>query len=144
MILGKENSSGYWCYLCKLLGKEFSELYKMGDPLTYNFMNECVKKAKRAGKAVSNAKEEAWWQFFLLKNILVPLLHKMIGIGNDILGNFKEMVNRYIEKLNQKEVLTRHKLVACEEGIDKGVAKRVEFDALADGKELKRLEDIAY
>ena len=85
MILGKENSSGHWCYLCILSAKEFSDLYKTGDPLTYEFMNECTKEAKQTRKSVKGVKEEAWWQFIPLSNILVPLLHLLIGIGNDIL-----------------------------------------------------------
>mmetsp|Transcript_25197 Transcript_25197/g.59957 ORF Transcript_25197/g.59957 Transcript_25197/m.59957 type:complete len:527 (+) Transcript_25197:876-2456(+) len=146
MILGRENSSGHWCYICKLSAKEYAHLYKEGDPMTYEFMNECAKDYKDSkGKDCKyGVKARAWFQFIPLENILCPLLHLLIGIGNDILDNFKDVVNRDVEKLDPREVTTRQKFVQCELAISRDVARREEFDASVPGKELSRLKGVIY
>ncbi|EJK56796.1 hypothetical protein THAOC_23244, partial [Thalassiosira oceanica] len=68
----------------------------------------------------------------------------LIGIGNDILDNFKDVVNRDVEKLDPREVTTRQKVVQCELAISRDVARREEFDASVPGKELSRLKGVIY
>ena len=68
---------------------------------------------KNGAKMKEGVKAVAWWQFFPVCNYLVHLLHEMIGIGNDLFDNFKDLVNAEVECLYPKEIMTRLKVVVC-------------------------------
>jgi hypothetical protein len=94
----------------------------------------------RDGKLIEGCKERAWWQMIPLDHFLVPLLHTLIGIGNDIYNNFCDIVNRDIEQLVQQEVQTRDKVVVCEAKIAEDVMHRNVWDASPKGKELDSIK----
>eukprot|EP00956_Cyclotella_meneghiniana_P036251 scaffold123208_cov22-Cyclotella_meneghiniana.AAC.1 len=148
MVLGRESSSGTRCFICRMSAREFSASLRKGDPWTYELMNTCVEELdaqKARGKkttSVEGCKEKAWWQMIPLENYLVPLLHTLIGIGNDVFDNFRDIINRDIECLDPKEIVTRQKVVACENQIQADVSRRDEWDNSAKGKQLKSLEAI--
>jgi maltodextrin utilization protein YvdJ len=79
-----------------------------GDEWSYKEMNDLVRKMQESNakvkKPVEGCKELAWWQMIPLSHFLVPLLHTLIGIGNDIYDNFRDIVNEHIECLDRKEI----------------------------------------
>lgn len=123
-------------------------ILKDGEPWTYELLNELADQVtvNKKGKVVpiQGVKSKAWWQFISLNNYLVPLLHTLIGIGNDIYDNFKDIVNEEIECLDPKEVVTRRKVVVCQDAIKEGVSKRKAFDDSPDGKSLMKLKSLVY
>ena len=73
--------------------KEFSKCHKAGEQWTFDSMNEHVSNMPKDGKAIEGCKEKSWWQVIKLSNYLVPILHTLTGIGNDIYDNFRDVVN---------------------------------------------------
>ena len=53
----------------------------------------------------------------------------MIGIGNDLFDNFKDLVNVDIECLDSKETMATLKVVVCLETIEERVEMRIDWDA---------------
>ena len=51
MVLGKEHSSGKWCYLCQLAAKDFKNLLIRRESWTYELMNELVETIKMVSLA---------------------------------------------------------------------------------------------
>jgi hypothetical protein len=94
----------------------------------------------KAGKPVDGCKERAWWQMSPIDHFIVPLLHTLIGIGNDIFDNFRDIVNLEIECLDRKEVETCQSVVKCEEKISEQVAQRDDWDRSEKGKKLRSLQ----
>lgn len=43
----------------------------------------CVAKEVGDGKPKMGMKKKLWWPFIPLENVIVPLLHVMIGVVND-------------------------------------------------------------
>jgi hypothetical protein len=98
MVLGKEGMSGHWCHLCKLSRKEFADLAAEGEEWTSQAMIDAAKEVEDSGdkKPKLGVKSKLWWPFIKVENYVVPLLHTLIGIGNDILDNLKDIVNEKI------------------------------------------------
>jgi hypothetical protein len=148
MVLGRESSSGTRCYLCRMSAKEFTQSLQAGEAWSYDTMNELVGKMKRSGaknpKPIEGCKELAWWQMVPLNHYLVPLLHTLIGIGNDIYDNFRDVVNESIECLDRKEIEARRKVAECELAIESDKMCRNEWDASEKGKKLESLKGVIY
>ena len=68
----------------------------------------------------------------------------MIGIGNDLFDNFKDLVNAEVECLDPKEIMTRLKVVVCLETVEERAQTRIDWDASRNGAELRRLKSKAY
>ena len=79
-----------------------------------------------------------------LSNYLVPLLHTLIGIGNDIYDNFRYVVNEDIGMLDPKDISTRRKLVLCETAIGDEVARRDAWDKSVNGKKFQSMKVKIY
>ena len=75
-----------------------------------------------------------------LSNYLVPLLHTLIGIGNDIYDNFRDVVNEDIGMLDPKDISTRRKVVLCETAIGDEVARRYAWDKSVNGKKFQSMK----
>jgi hypothetical protein len=114
-----------------------------GEPWTYDVMNDFVK-AMKSGKPIEGCKEKAWWQLIPLTHYLVPLLHTLIGIGNDLFDNFKDIVNEKIECLDPKEIQTRRAVVECEKTIAFEVSRRDRWDVSDKGKKVASLKGVIY
>ena len=54
------------------------------------------------------------WPFIPIDHYIFPLLHCLIGIGDDILRKFREEVSKKIEYLTPEEIATRSHLAELE------------------------------
>ena len=66
------------------------------------------------------------------------LLHCLVGIGNNLINRFCDIVNEYVENLSAEEMkharaLTNYRLIMVETA-----KKRDEFDASPEGKSERR------
>ena len=68
----------------------------------------------------------------------------MIGIGNDIYDNFRDVINEDIECLDPKEIETRRKVAECENTIESEKQQRNDWDASVKGKRLESLKGMIY
>ncbi len=89
---------------------------------------------ERGGKPLESIKQEPWWPFLNFEHLMVPLLHCLIGIGNNLINRFCDVVNEYMENLSAADgklarALTNYGLILVE------TAKlRDEFNASPEGK----------
>ena len=70
---------------------------------------------------------------------MVPLLHCEIGIGNQLLDELHDMINKHIEKNGPTEELTQSSIPVLKNVLSQTVTLRDAWDASADGKQLKAL-----
>jgi hypothetical protein len=80
--------SGKWCYLCKLSYNQMQNVNATADNWTMEEMRVHASLGLKGTEALG-MKNKPWWPFLSLTNYIPPLLHALIGIGNDILRNFR-------------------------------------------------------
>ena len=139
MALGRESMSGHWCFLCQLRRAQFSK----GDERAAMWnMEELLRVAGEVngGKAKLGVKKKPWWPFIPLHHYVIPLLHVLIGIGNDLLYAFMDWVNDEVESLDQQEVRTRRSVQSAEHKIIDAQAQRDDWDDTPDGRRLQSLK----
>ena len=105
-------------------------------------MEELLQVAREidGGKPRMGIKKEPWWPFIPLSHFVVPLLHVLIGIGNDLLDGFRDWVNDEVESLDHQEVRTRRAVQRAEHRIIDTIAERADWDDTPDGVLLKQLK----
>ena len=54
-----------------------------------------------------------------MKNVLIPILHIILGLGIDLLSNFFEWVNERIEIITEQECNARYMGLLAEIALDK-------------------------
>ena len=96
--------------------------------------------ADKAMNLTMSIKDAPWWPFINLECFVVPLLHALIGIGNDLLDQFRDWVNKDLEDWDQQEYRTRQAIKTADHAIIDDCAERDEWDTSADGKKLKSLK----
>ena len=100
MILGKEGMSGDHCHLCKLAAKEFVQLTKDGEPWVHAELQMkgdefiVLQGNKPKAKPQNGVKSATWWPFIPMNHFIVPLLHCLIGVGDNILTKFRDIINQ--------------------------------------------------
>jgi len=142
MLTGRKAMSGQHCMLCQLSQKQFNENKDTtGLPWTYDDLVRIGTEVctERGGKPLLGVKQESWLPFLNFKHLMVPLLLCLIGIGNNLINRFCDVVNEYVENLSTEEMkharaLTNYDLIMVETA-----KKRDEFDASPEGKKRKAL-----
>ena len=143
MVLGKEGMSGNWCHLCRLSRAEFSNLAKDGDPWTWELYREVTERVQSSSdkKPQLGVKTAPWWDFIPLDHYVVPLLHCLIGIGNDILTAFRETVSESIDYISTEEIQARQLIEKVLDKIDVLKLERDTWDGSSSGGEMTRLKN---
>ena len=156
IVLGKEGMSPKWCHLCQVREGHRSDLTRTDtawDVPKYQEAAEKVDKmnadrAARLNKEKSEmneshlgVKSKLWWDFIPIEHYVVPLLHCLIGIGDNILTRFREIVSEHIEYIPEDELAARQKESDLKDKITfiKSEAK-VFRESLSKGKKITSLE----
>jgi hypothetical protein len=92
------------------------------------------KAATQNGKPERGVKQRPWFPFIPVAHHMVPLLHCMIGIRNDLLKMMCNIINEFIENMTLTEVTIRLSIPALKNIIAETAIKRDEWDASPDGK----------
>ena len=85
-------------------------------------------------------KEDPWFPFIPVQNFVVPLLHCLIGIGNDLLKRLRWFISEEIEYISPMEIEVGGILSSLEVKLASLRLERGHFDASEDGKLLKKLK----
>jgi hypothetical protein len=80
------------------------------------------------------------WPMIPLIHYIVRLLHILIGIGNNIYDNFRDIVNEKIECLDEKEAETRSKAMECEDANECETIARNDWNKSEKGTMLRSLQ----
>ncbi len=124
--------SGYWCLLCLANRPQF-----LGDYPPWLMEDLCClgdEAAAQIGKPELGVKQRPWFPFISVAHHMVPLLHCMIGIGNDLLKMLRNIINEFIENMTLTEATIRLSIPALRNIIAEAATKRDEWDASPDGK----------
>ena len=112
MLLGMADMSNIWCIYCLLRKHEWMEA---GHALTEDQIRTIAKNLELADSAAMGTnrfgvKFKPYWPFIPILNYIVPLLHIMIGVFNDILDYFMKKVEAEIIVLPPAELKLRDDL----------------------------------
>ena len=128
--------------ICQLTYKEFNDREKVGKLWTSEELTKVANEVicTRKGEPLMGVKQHPWWPFLKCEHQMVPLLHCLIGIGNNLLDRFCDMIRVYCENLGPEEVLFARQIATYENIIKTTTQEREEFDRSPDGKKLKSLQ----
>ena len=123
MVVGRSGLSGHWCLYCKLKKSEWklkhkeknsihcnAELWTIEDLLATSFVNQQADVDENTEELTfpSGVKEAPIWDFIPIKNIIPPVLHILLGIGNDLVNKLIEWLDTRIEQLSPEEYVARN------------------------------------
>ena len=109
MVVGCEGHSSAHCLYCQMKQEEWKTVhYVTGDincgatKWTINKLTASYLRTTQEDAEGNNAddpqgqKEIPIWGFIPIDNILIPVLHIVLGLGNDLLNNFLEWIEERI------------------------------------------------
>ena len=99
-----------------------------------------AKKEKPKKNPTNGVKSVTWWPFIPMDHFIVPLLHCLIGVGDNMFTRFRDIVNEKIEYLSPEEVYTRLAVGAMEGKIGEIRAELDAWKKSTDGKEYISLD----
>jgi hypothetical protein len=105
-VLGKANSSGYWCHLCQL---SWAQWYECANEEATKWMIHEFKKAlhtkiKRKTDSIMGVKEEMHYKEISPQLIVCPPLHMEIGLVNKVWEELCLWVDQECEILSEGEI----------------------------------------
>ena len=134
--------SGQHCMMCKLRRKEFNKNRQAdGLPWTFPDIVQIGEDVCTGGEhSLMGVKQKPWWPFRKFEHLMVPLLHCMIGVGNNFLNKFCDGVNEFIENKSIQQITIEQALTNYELVVLETVKRRDDFDLSLEGKKLKSLQ----
>ena len=86
-------------------------------------------------------KSKLWWDFIPIDHYVVPLLHCLIGIGDNIMTRFRHTVSEQIEYIPDDEIAARERESDLKDKIELIRIELANFKkAPSKGKKLLSLE----
>jgi len=122
MVVGRSGYSGAHCLYCFLEKKDWKDKHIKNKTINPEVEEVTIEKLMErilqcqpdagqdpdeAAKAISGLvgqKEEPLWTFIPVQNYLVPLLHLLLGLGNNLLDNYFSWLDYRIENRTPEEV----------------------------------------
>jgi hypothetical protein len=112
-VQGKESSTSNWCWLCQLSHSRWqSSQHYHGDLWTLQSIIETAAKVPPGGKPIMGVKTKPLIEHIGVDRYVCPPLHLLLGIGNRILDDFFEFVDKVngLERLPSELINARNKL----------------------------------
>jgi hypothetical protein len=136
-MMGRDGHSGSWCIYCVLKQSQWTAIHGDNDEGKCNSEANLWTIEKLHGVAMiqmqkdaldrtcesSGIREIPYWNFVPVTRVIVPILHLLLGLGNDILDSFREWVDVRAKKLTREEVEARQMTMLAELTLDKEVDK---------------------
>jgi hypothetical protein len=63
-------------------------------------------------------KESPIWDFILIQNVIVPLLHILLSLSNDVLSHFWDSFEERVEPLTPEEIQARNMALLAEIAVE--------------------------
>ena len=95
----------------------------------------------KKGAGQKGIKGFACWPFIPIYRFVVPLLHCLIGIGNDVFDAFSDWINKDVEELDKQEMRLQNILPSTERMIEERVTERKVWDTSKKGKQLQSVKN---
>jgi hypothetical protein len=140
MVIGKEGMASCWCYLCNLANSTWKSDPDAAFEMWTRASISAKHKENKKGALREGVSGVAIFPWIEPQNCVVPLLHCLIGILNDIIKYLLNIVYYKIEQISEEEVDNRRTLALLESNIDEAKAVEASFKDAENGeKELKSL-----
>jgi hypothetical protein len=144
MALGKESMSGHWCTQCTMQMQCTLTEVQLSEVQMWTIEEYCRlgDEAERQGKGETKlgVKQKPWWDFIPITHYMVPLLHCMIGVGNQLLDMLRDIINEHLENLTCTKEKIRASIPLLKKIIAETAVNRNSFDDSDNGKLLKKLK----
>ena len=138
MMLGRKGYAGTHCLYCTLLAKQWKEKHGEGliqcggdewtmKKLLEPFLNAQINRQSSSQEqlpttvAPSTSTNSRWqkeaplWTFIPIENVIVPMLHILLGLRNDVIDKFwSEWFDKRVEQLTPEEIESRHMVLLAE------------------------------
>ena len=138
IMLGKEGSSGHWCYRCDL----HKDIWKIANHEHGTlWTNESLKAMADLGYSGTNAKgvkKYPLWDFIEVDKFILPVLHTSMGMGNAVMANLMDIINTKIDVIPPNEIQVRNSLTMNNQILISLVDERNEWDNSENGHTLRR------
>ena len=133
IVLGRVGAN-HWCFCCKLHPKEWKKNpFAETDRWTMKSFIEMAKlysegKYKTDPEYLGQRRNPEW-PFIELMEWACPFLHIKIGLGNDIMNNFMDWIDREVIKVSLAEIEARNSLVVTVGSIEAKTTERAMIEA---------------
>jgi hypothetical protein len=140
-ILGKENFDGVWCYICQLYKTEWQNAnHIQGDKWTIERLKAQAQTNRiqdLKGTDRRGVREDPYFNI-PVENVVWPLLHALIGIGNNLLTSLLDFGENEIQCVTRREIDLRTEYLKMLQLEEETKAKKGEWDKESKGR-LKRM-----
>ena len=150
MMLGKENFDSYWCYLCMLGHADWQKHgYTPGELWSLDKLKKQAEISKTASGTDRMGVLEVPYFDIPVERYIWPILHTLIGIGNNILKYLVDIVDNEIQLIPAKEIRLKREIKELEEKLAELREVRDDWDSGNEGsgkellKELRRQRTVA-
>ena len=113
MMLGKENFEGDWCHICRLQSTQWQDVeYDRDDLWTLDGLKEQadnVNSNSLNGTARHGVREDPYFDI-PPERYIWPILHTLMGVGNNILNHLTDTVDNEIQNLPARQRRTKREL----------------------------------
>jgi hypothetical protein len=128
MMLGRSGFSGSYCLYCELKQAqwkkkhiELNSIYFGADKWTIEKLASSFLLGAQPDANTSfpeGQKELPIWDFILIQNMIVPLLHILFGLSNDALSHFLDWFKERVEPLTTEEIQARNMALLAEIAVE--------------------------
>jgi hypothetical protein len=141
MALGKESMLGHWCMQCTMQMQCTLTEDQLCEVGTWTMDEYCrlgdEAERQRKGKTQLGVKQKPWWPFIPVSHYMIPLLHCMIGVGNQLLDVLRDIINEQLENLTLSEEKIHALIPLLKQIIAETAANWDLWDNANNGKNLK-------
>ena len=140
MVLGRDGYSSNHCLYCKLTRAQWKVTHEESksincnappwtiEGLTRNYLGATQPDSVDDNFVLQGQKSIPIWSFIPIRNVLIPVLHIVLGLGNDLVSNFFEWVDERIEIMTEEECNARYMCLLAEIALDN--SKREKDDCI--------------
>jgi hypothetical protein len=134
MVLGRSGYSGSNCLYCDLTITQWKKLHlEKGldcgghevtiEGLSARYVTSTQNQDETMPLSSIGQKELPVWNFIPIMNTLIPLLHILLWLGNDLLEHFWKWLDERVEPLTTEEVEARNMSLLAEIGVEDQAAE---------------------
>jgi hypothetical protein len=126
MMAGRSGYCGGYCLYCRLRQSEWKQLHKTLDSTDCGVEEWTIKavchialeQEQKAGKGETfrsvGVREAPVWPFISIRRMLIPILHELLGLGNDLMSKFWGYVEEGAEPLELHEIKAQNMTLIVE------------------------------
>ena len=150
MMMGRSGYEGSYCLYCHLKSKEWKRVHEEENKIhcgaekwkVSDLVNAFLPRSDEVEVSVEpkGQKESPLWTFIPIENCIIPLLHILLGLGNNIIDHFwSKWFDERVETLTSEEITARHMALLAEIAFDDNEEKL--NDEVQQVSQLKEIRD---